>query len=135
MILQNGGNVAVLDLNADLGNKAVSELGPSARFFACDVTDSESVKKAVKGTVAWVRETGRPLGGVVPAAGIANPGTVCRWFSAREEGMEERGYGMGIGTWKGKTGEEADASRSSTARASPSTSRPSTSSWPSTSAA
>ena len=76
MILQNGGNVAILDLNTDLGNKTASELGPSARFFATDVTNSESITKAAKGTVAWISETKKPLGGVVPAAGIATPATV-----------------------------------------------------------
>lgn len=76
MILQNGGNVAILDLNADNGRKAAGELGPSARFFACDVTSSESIRDAVRGTVAWIAETGKPLGGIVPAAGIATPATV-----------------------------------------------------------
>ena len=76
MILENGGNVAILDLNADLGKKAAGELGAGARFFACDVTDSASIAAAVKGAMAWIKETGKPLGGVVPAAGIANPGTV-----------------------------------------------------------
>ena len=76
MILQNGGNVAILDLNADNGKKAAGELGPSARFFACDVTSSESISEAVKGTVAWIAETGKSLGGIVPAAGIATPATV-----------------------------------------------------------
>lgn len=76
MIIQNGGNVAILDLNADLGQEVASELGASARFFQCDVTSSESIARAVKGTMAWVNESGKPLGGIVPAAGIATPGTV-----------------------------------------------------------
>lgn len=76
MILQNGGNVAILDLNAENGNKVASELGSSARFFACDVTDSESIAGAVKGITAWISETGKTLGGIVPAAGIATPATV-----------------------------------------------------------
>lgn len=81
MILQNGGNVAILDLNADNGKKVAGELGPSARFFVCDVTDSESIAGAVKGTAAWIAETGKALGGIVPAAGIATPATVCTTLS------------------------------------------------------
>lgn len=77
MILQNGGNAAILDLNDETGKKAAAELGPSARFFACDVTSSESVAEAVKGTAAWIAETGKTLGGIIPAAGIATPATVC----------------------------------------------------------
>ncbi|SPO02526.1 probable 3-hydroxyacyl-CoA dehydrogenase [Cephalotrichum gorgonifer] len=76
MIGQNGGNVAILDLNADLGKATAAELGPFARFFPCDVTSTESIARAVEGTVAWVKETGKELGGIVPAAGIANPGTI-----------------------------------------------------------
>lgn len=76
MLLQNGANAAILDLNADLGQQAASELGSSARFFQCDVTSSESIAGAVKATMEWVTESGKPLGGIVPAAGIATPGTV-----------------------------------------------------------
>ncbi|CAI4218483.1 unnamed protein product [Parascedosporium putredinis] len=76
MIIKNGGNAAILDLNEGQGNKAASELGSSVRFFQCDVTETESITKAVEGTVAWVKQSGRPLGGIIPAAGVGNPATI-----------------------------------------------------------
>jgi 3-hydroxyacyl-CoA dehydrogenase / 3-hydroxy-2-methylbutyryl-CoA dehydrogenase len=51
-------------------------LGLSAKFFVCNVLKTESIEAAVRGTVEWVKETGKPLGGVVPAAGVGNPATV-----------------------------------------------------------
>lgn len=73
-----GANLSLLDLNAEAGAKLVHELGGDARtrFFECDVTETESVERAVKATVEWVAETGRALGGVVPAAGVGLPGLV-----------------------------------------------------------
>ena len=113
MILRNGGSVAILDMNAELGQKAAAELGSGARFFGCDVTSSGSVKEAVDGTVAWVKETGRPLGGVVPAAGIANPGTVSLLFYRpgdvrMQESLpkyEEWRLGDAEGCWDGGKGD------------------------------
>ena len=53
----------------DLGGDKV------ARFFAVDVTDTDSIKAAVDGTVDWITTTThKPLGGVVPAAGVGFPG-------------------------------------------------------------
>jgi hypothetical protein len=42
-----------------------------------DVTDTESIAAAVAGTAEWVSQTGKPLGGIIPAAGVGNPGLVC----------------------------------------------------------
>lgn len=72
---RQGGNIAILDLNEDAGAELVKQLGgPSrAKFFAVDVTDTESIAAAVKGTEQWVHETGKPLGGIIPAAGVGNP--------------------------------------------------------------
>ena len=47
-----GANVVILDMNADLGEKLAAEIGDTARFFACDVTDSAAVSAAVKETVS-----------------------------------------------------------------------------------
>jgi NAD(P)-dependent dehydrogenase (short-subunit alcohol dehydrogenase family) len=73
-----GGNIAILDLNEDAGAELVKELGgPSrAKFFAVDVTDTASIAAAVKGTAEWVHETAKPLGGIIPAAGVGNPALV-----------------------------------------------------------
>lgn len=71
-----GGYIAVLDINEDNGNTFIGELRERARFFQCDVSDTESVASAVQGTVAWVKETGKDIGGVVAAAGVGHPGKV-----------------------------------------------------------
>ncbi|KAL8352438.1 hypothetical protein RB601_002650 [Gaeumannomyces tritici] len=73
----HGANVAVLDLNADNGAALVRELGPErARFFEVNVTDSDSIAAAVAGSVAWAAEAAKPLGGVIPAAGVGFPGLI-----------------------------------------------------------
>lgn len=60
----------------------VQELGGAARarFFAVDVTDTASIAAATKATAEWVAETNKPLGGIIPAAGVGNPGLVCFFF-------------------------------------------------------
>lgn len=70
----HGGYVAILDLNADNGAKAVSEFGPRTKFFEVDVSDTSSIDAAVQGTAAWIKETGKPLGAIIPAAGVGLPG-------------------------------------------------------------
>ncbi|KAK3309483.1 uncharacterized protein B0T15DRAFT_4203 [Chaetomium strumarium] len=75
-ICADGGNAVILDMNEDLGNSLAAELGPSAKFFVCDVSDTESIASAVKSTVSWVKETGKPLGGIIPAAGVGHPGLI-----------------------------------------------------------
>lgn len=75
-ICRNGGNAAILDMNEESGNELVSKLGPSAKFFLCDVLDTKSIEAAVQGTADWVKGTGKPVGGVIPAAGVGNPATV-----------------------------------------------------------
>lgn len=75
----HGGNISILDLNEDAGAALVKQLGGEARarFFAVDVTDTEGIAAAVAGTMEWVSQTGKPLGGIIPAAGVGNPGLVC----------------------------------------------------------
>lgn len=72
-----GAYVSLLDMNTDSGEAVVKELGADrARFFEVDVTDTETIQKAVEGTVAWIKETGAPWGGVIAGAGVGNPGLV-----------------------------------------------------------
>ncbi|KAK3299907.1 uncharacterized protein B0H64DRAFT_379412 [Chaetomium fimeti] len=72
-----GGHAAILDMNEELGSALVQELGGSqAKFLPCDVTDTDSIAGAVAAAVAWASETGKPLGGVIPAAGVGFPGLV-----------------------------------------------------------
>lgn len=66
----------MFDLNEESGQEVIEKLGGSAKFFACDVLDTESIASAVQGTVDWAKETGKALGGVIPAAGVSTPATV-----------------------------------------------------------
>lgn len=72
----HGAYVSLLDLNNDAGSKIVSELGSRAKFFEVDVTDTDAIEKAIQGTVAWVKETAKPIGGVVAGAGVGLPGLI-----------------------------------------------------------
>ncbi|KAF2177697.1 3-hydroxyacyl-CoA dehydrogenase type-2 [Zopfia rhizophila CBS 207.26] len=71
-----GAYVSLLDLNSDSGSKIVQELGERAKFFETDVSNSESIEKAIKGTVEWVKQTGKEIGGVVAGAGVGLPGLI-----------------------------------------------------------
>ncbi|CAK7269981.1 hypothetical protein SEPCBS119000_003854 [Sporothrix epigloea] len=78
-LVDHGANVALLDRNEEDGQAVASALGGDAvaKFFAVDVTDTDSIQAAVQGTVDWiVKSSHKPLGGVVPAAGVAFPGLV-----------------------------------------------------------
>jgi hypothetical protein len=44
-----------------------------ARFFEVDVTDSDSLKAAIDGAAAWAKENAKPIGGLIPAAGVGLP--------------------------------------------------------------
>lgn len=81
-ICRNGGNAAILDMNEEDGEAFAKEVGSSGRFFVCNVLETESITKAVQGTVDWVKETGKTLGGVIPAAGVSTPATVSICASA-----------------------------------------------------
>lgn len=79
-ICRNGGNAAILDLNEELGAEIVKQLPQDAgKFFACDVLETESIAAAVAGVVEWIGKTGKPMGGIIPAAGVGNPSTVLRF--------------------------------------------------------
>jgi len=79
--------VAVLDVRED--EALTQELGQErARFFQVDVSDAESLAAAVKATLAWVRGTGKPIGGVVCCAGVGLPGKVSSKFFGWCAGVE-----------------------------------------------
>jgi hypothetical protein len=71
-----GAYVSLLDLNAGAGEKIVKELGERSRFFEVDVSDTASVEQAVNGSVEWVKQTGKAIGGVVAAAGVGGAAKV-----------------------------------------------------------
>ncbi|KAG9561158.1 3-hydroxyacyl-CoA dehydrogenase type-2, partial [Aureobasidium melanogenum] len=74
---ERGGYIAILDLNVDSGGKAVKELGSErSRFFEADVSDTESIAKAVEGVSKWIQETGKPIGAIISAAGVSKPGKI-----------------------------------------------------------
>jgi len=66
MIVEHGGKVVVVDLNAEAGGKIAAELGASTRFVKADVTDEDSARVAF----AAATEMGT-LRGLVNCAGIA----------------------------------------------------------------
>ena len=67
MLIANGGNVVIADINAEQGNKLAAELGPLARFAQTNVSDEASVQAAVD---ACVQGFGG-LHGAINCAGIA----------------------------------------------------------------
>jgi 3-hydroxyacyl-CoA dehydrogenase/3-hydroxy-2-methylbutyryl-CoA dehydrogenase len=77
-ICRRGGYAAILDMNEETASEVVEQIGGGmAMFFQCNVLETESIKAAVKGSLAWVKETGMEVGGVIAAAGVATPAKVC----------------------------------------------------------
>ena len=69
--------MSILDMNEEGGQALVNELGSHrSTFFQVDVSDTESIAQAVKGTLAWVKETGKEIGGIVAAAGVSTPAKI-----------------------------------------------------------
>ncbi|HET7656893.1 MAG TPA: 3-hydroxyacyl-CoA dehydrogenase [Bacillales bacterium] len=66
-IVDQGGKVAIFDVQEDKGNQLVKELGNGVRFFRTDVTNEDSVKRSLGETI---RSLG-PIRLVVNCAGIA----------------------------------------------------------------
>ena len=66
-LVNNGGHVVIVDLNAEAGEQMAAELGDHARFVQTNVTDEASVQTAV----AAALDTFGGLHGVVNCAGIA----------------------------------------------------------------
>lgn len=66
-LISRGANVIIADLNAEAGEALAKELGGSARFVRCDVTNAEQVQQAVE---TAEKEFGG-LAGSINCAGIA----------------------------------------------------------------
>jgi 3-hydroxyacyl-CoA dehydrogenase/3-hydroxy-2-methylbutyryl-CoA dehydrogenase len=64
-------------MNTEMGEAFVKQLGSSnAIFQETDVSSTGSIKSAIAATLSWVKSTGFELGGVVAAAGVANPSKI-----------------------------------------------------------
>ena len=66
LFVESGANVIVADINAEAGEKVVSELGDAARFSSCDVTDEAQVQAAID----LAKEAFGGLHGAVNCAGV-----------------------------------------------------------------
>ncbi|RVD86640.1 uncharacterized protein DFL_004905 [Arthrobotrys flagrans] len=76
-IVAKGGNVAILDLNESLAKEVISSTSSSkVKFFSTDVTDTEQVASSVKSAAEWAVSSKAPLGGIIAAAGVANPALI-----------------------------------------------------------
>jgi 3-hydroxyacyl-CoA dehydrogenase/3-hydroxy-2-methylbutyryl-CoA dehydrogenase len=64
-------------MNEETAGEVVQLVGSEkAMFFECNVLETESIAAAVKGSLAWVKETGMEVGGVIAAAGVGAPAKV-----------------------------------------------------------
>ena len=66
MIIENGGNAVLLDINAEAGQQAESELGKNARFVQTDVSNEAQVQAAIDMAI----EVFGVINGVANCAGI-----------------------------------------------------------------
>jgi NAD(P)-dependent dehydrogenase (short-subunit alcohol dehydrogenase family) len=66
MLAAAGGRVVIADVQADRGEALAAELGSSARFVRCDVSDEADGRSAVDAALAL-----GPLRGLINCAGIA----------------------------------------------------------------
>ena len=66
MIVENGGNALILDVNTEGGQQAEQALGKNALFVHTDVTNEESVQKAIDSAIS----TFGGLHGAINCAGI-----------------------------------------------------------------
>ncbi len=74
--------MAILDMNEELAAEVVKEIGGGkTKFFEANVLETESIAAAVKGALAWVKETGKEVGGVIAAAGVSTPAKVCLYLT------------------------------------------------------
>jgi 3-hydroxyacyl-CoA dehydrogenase/3-hydroxy-2-methylbutyryl-CoA dehydrogenase len=65
-------------MNEELAQELVKEIGGGkTKFFQCNVLETESIEAAMKGSLDWVKETGKEVGGVIAAAGVSTPAKVC----------------------------------------------------------
>ena len=83
-------------MNASAGSSILERLGQKTRtrFFTTDVSDSSSIASAVRGTLEWIGETGKELGGVIAAAGVSTPAKI---INRNGEGFDMAGFDFVMG--------------------------------------
>ncbi|KIN06768.1 hypothetical protein OIDMADRAFT_36567 [Oidiodendron maius Zn] len=76
-ICRLNGYVAILDINAELASELVKDIGGGkAKFFEANVLETESISAAMKAALAWSKETGKKIRGVITAAGVSAPAKI-----------------------------------------------------------
>jgi NAD(P)-dependent dehydrogenase (short-subunit alcohol dehydrogenase family) len=66
MVIENGGNAILLDVNEDAAANVLTELGTKAKFIKTDVTNQEQVQSAVNQAI----ETFERIDGIINCAGV-----------------------------------------------------------------
>lgn len=93
-------------MNAELAEELVKEIGGGkTKFFEANVLETESIAAAVKGALAWSKETGKEIGGVVAAAGVSTPAKVCSislWLFSISLDLSRFNINIQAGTSKSK---------------------------------
>lgn len=82
-IIQKGGKVAILDINAEQGAEAIAKLGERAKFFACDISNAEQVDSVVDEAAAWMGS----ITVMVSCAGVLGNGRVLGKKGPMESGF------------------------------------------------
>ncbi|KAL9620487.1 MAG: hypothetical protein Q9160_004956 [Pyrenula sp. 1 TL-2023] len=71
-ILSHGASVSILDLNPPPSTSSLSSLKDNVLFTHTDVSSTSSIAAAVTATVSFIKQIGKPLGGVITCAGISH---------------------------------------------------------------
>lgn len=116
MVIEQGGHVAIFDLNEDLGKQTAGELGGNARAYRVDVADEASVQSAIESVMtafgaihvnvncAGIGAAARTLGREAPMplayfetivrinlVGTFNTLRLCAWEMQKNEPVNEDG--------------------------------------------
>lgn len=63
-------------MNEELGEELVKKLEGKTKFFKTNVLETESIAVAIKGTLDWIKTSGKEIGGVIAGAGVSTPAKV-----------------------------------------------------------
>ena len=75
-------------MNEELAAEVVKEIGGGkTKFFEANVLETESISAAVTGALAWIKETGKEVGGVILHKRVVH------FLEPREKDHRSRGLG------------------------------------------